>query len=416
MHITVSVVVIMFELTGALTYILPTMIVVGITKSVSTLILPFLYSYSPTSSSNLGGKGGIADRMIWFNGFPYLDTKDEHVFHVPVSHVMIEELTMLPANEGIEVKELEAVLAKNRFGGFPIVRDRVGKVLMGWIGRTELIYGMEKAKRERGVSSASLGAGGMSSSGGGHGAGAADLGSLHLPGGTKCYFNPPPEGLEGIGTTSTLTTFNPGESGSHGKVEIDFSRFIDPTPLTVHPSLPLETVMEIFKKIGPRVILVEHRGKLMGCVTIKDCLAYQAKVEKRSEYSSINNRAGNRSSENGGFFWGGGGGAGARGGRRGRDEEEEAGERLWEWIVWTVGWVRWKLRLEEGPPSDAGSEIILFSDEEDDEEAEEVESGEDGDREGTGAWRGAGAGAPRGARETGGGVGGTRGVELRTVR
>ncbi|KAG9721925.1 chloride channel protein, partial [Aureobasidium melanogenum] len=52
MHITVSVVVIMFELTGALTYILPTMIVVGVTKAVSDRF----------------GKGGIADRMIWFNG------------------------------------------------------------------------------------------------------------------------------------------------------------------------------------------------------------------------------------------------------------------------------------------------------------------------------------------------------------
>jgi len=47
----------------------------------------------------------------------------------------------------------------------------------------------------------------------------------------------------------------------------------------VHPRLPLETVMEIFKKMGPRVILVEHRGHLMGLVTVKDCLKYQFKVE-----------------------------------------------------------------------------------------------------------------------------------------
>jgi len=46
MHITVSVVVIMFELTGGVRYILPTMIVVGVTKMVGTYF----------------GKGGIADR------------------------------------------------------------------------------------------------------------------------------------------------------------------------------------------------------------------------------------------------------------------------------------------------------------------------------------------------------------------
>lgn len=89
MHITVSVVVIMFELTGALTYILPTMIVVGVTKAVSDQF----------------GKGGIADRMIWFNGFPYLDNKEEHSFGVPVSQVMNSDLTVLTCS-GMTLSEL----------------------------------------------------------------------------------------------------------------------------------------------------------------------------------------------------------------------------------------------------------------------------------------------------------------------
>jgi chloride channel 3/4/5 len=46
MHITVTVVVIMFELTGGVRYILPTMIVVGVTKMVGMWF----------------GHGGIADR------------------------------------------------------------------------------------------------------------------------------------------------------------------------------------------------------------------------------------------------------------------------------------------------------------------------------------------------------------------
>lgn len=37
--------------------------------------------------------------------------------------------------------------------------------------------------------------------------------------------------------------------------------------------------MELFKKMGPRVILVEHHGRLEGLVTVKDCLKYQFKVE-----------------------------------------------------------------------------------------------------------------------------------------
>lgn len=39
--------------------------------------------------------------------------------------------------------------------------------------------------------------------------------------------------------------------------------------------------MEIFKKIGPRVILVEHRGRLTGVVTRKDVLKFQFMVENR---------------------------------------------------------------------------------------------------------------------------------------
>ncbi|KAI9658215.1 MAG: glycerol ethanol, ferric requiring protein [Trizodia sp. TS-e1964] len=233
MHITVSVVVIMFELTGALTYILPTMIVVGVTKAVSDRF----------------GKGGIADRMIWFNGFPFLDNKEEHTFGVPVSQVMTSEMTVLPAS-GLNLKQLENLLAKNKFQGFPIVEDRASNTLQGYIGRTELRYAIDRAKRERPV----------------------------LPS-ARCFFAPPAAGIVLTPASSAPpVTFDEIPSASR-QLSIDFSRFIDPTPLTVHPRLPLETVMELFKKMGPRVILIEYRGTLGGLVTVKDCLKYQFKVE-----------------------------------------------------------------------------------------------------------------------------------------
>lgn len=232
MHITVSVVVIMFELTGALTYILPTMIVVGVTKAVSELF----------------GKGGIADRMIWFNGFPFLDNKEDHTFNVPVSHAMTSDVVALPAH-GLSMKILEQLLKEDKYQGFPIVEDSTSKILVGYIGRTELRYALDRVPS-----------------------------------------NP----------TSTCS-FSPSLSTHTGAV--DFSRFIDSTPVTVHPRLPLETVMELFRKIGPRVILIEYHGKLAGLVTVKDCLKYQFKVE---------------ASENP------------------RDDREvsESQERLWGWMRW----------------------------------------------------------------------------------
>jgi chloride channel 3/4/5 len=233
MHITVSVTVIMFELTGALTYILPTMIVVGVTKAVGDCF----------------SKGGIADRMIWFNGFPFLDNKEEHSFGVPVSRVMTSNMTVLPASN-FGVKAAEKLLEDTSFSGFPIVEDIQSMVLLGYIGRTELRFAIERA-RKQGLMSPTA----------------------------KCAFMP--EALQEEQTSSAVVppiTFD-GIATSSGQQTVDFSQFVDSTPLAVHPQLPLETVMEFFKKMGPRVILVEHRGQLTGLVTVKDCLKYQFKVE-----------------------------------------------------------------------------------------------------------------------------------------
>lgn len=56
MHITLTVVVVMFELTGAVHYIVPTMIVVGITRLISSQV----------------GDSGIADMAIEMNKYPHL--------------------------------------------------------------------------------------------------------------------------------------------------------------------------------------------------------------------------------------------------------------------------------------------------------------------------------------------------------
>ncbi|KAK3294623.1 chloride channel [Chaetomium fimeti] len=276
MHITVSVVVIMFELTGALTYILPTMIVVGVTKAVSELC----------------GKGGIADRMIWFSGFPYLDHKEEHNFGVPVSQAMIADVVSIPST-GMTLKAVERLLTKDNYQGFPIVEDDTSRLLLGYIGRTELRYAVDRAKRERTLSPLA-----------------------------KCSF-----AVSSTTTTTTITTPNPLITPSPSSpsapldyatstsTTIDFTPYIDTTPLTAHPRLPLETVMELFRKIGPRVILIEHRGRLTGLVTVKDCLKYQFKAEA-AEHLHAHPRENDL-----------------------RRLEEEGQERVWALIRAAAGWV-----------------------------------------------------------------------------
>jgi chloride channel 3/4/5 len=187
--------------------------------------------------------------MIWFNGFPFLDNKEEHSFGVPVSQITTTEVTVLPA-EGLCLSDVERILAENKYQGYPIVEDKTSKILLGYIGRTELRYAIDRTKRENLVSPTA-----------------------------RCYFTPPATRSAMTPSMSAPSITFDTMAATAGQTTIDFSRFIDPTPLSVHPRLPLETVMELFKKMGPRVILIEHRGKLAGLVTVKDCLKYQFKAE-----------------------------------------------------------------------------------------------------------------------------------------
>ena len=71
----------MFELTGALTYILPTM--------VRIIVLTFLLGLTPLlqivllvtkAVGDMLGVRGIADEMIRVNGYPFLE-RDDHAFN-----------------------------------------------------------------------------------------------------------------------------------------------------------------------------------------------------------------------------------------------------------------------------------------------------------------------------------------------
>jgi chloride channel 3/4/5 len=82
-RLTVSIVVIMFELTGALTYVLPIMIAVMISKWVGDAM----------------SKRGIYESWIHFNEYPFLDNRDEPIPDVPIRDIMtrIEDLVVITA-------------------------------------------------------------------------------------------------------------------------------------------------------------------------------------------------------------------------------------------------------------------------------------------------------------------------------
>ncbi|KAH7313346.1 chloride channel [Stachybotrys elegans] len=104
-RMTVSIVVIMFELTGALTYVLPIMVAVMISKWIGDAF----------------SRRGIYESWIYFNEYPYLDNSEEMMIpDVPTSQVMtrIEDLVVITAT-GHTIASLNEILLAHPYRGFP---------------------------------------------------------------------------------------------------------------------------------------------------------------------------------------------------------------------------------------------------------------------------------------------------------
>ncbi|GJJ06304.1 hypothetical protein Clacol_000495 [Clathrus columnatus] len=235
MRLTVCVVVIMFELTGALTYILPTMIVLLVTKAVGDFF----------------GGAGIADELIRFNGYPLLE-KSDNSFNISVSQVMTTELYTLKAT-GMSIGSVERLLQQTSVKGFPVVSSDGQNILEGYLGRSEIEYVLKKMRRNRDLTPETICSFSIET---------AQRRNENLPG-TGTALGIDDEGDDFIQSATS-------DAG------INMWLWVNQTPLTVSPRLPLEMVVQLFKRMGPRVILVESRGVLVGLITVKDVLKFIA--------------------------------------------------------------------------------------------------------------------------------------------
>lgn len=207
-RMTVSIVVIMFELTGALTYVLPIMIAVMIAKWVGDAL----------------GKKGIYEAWISFNAYPFLDNRDDRpIPDVPVSQIMTryEDLVCIPAS-GNTIDSLHDLLRSYHFRGFPVINNNHDAVLLGYISRTELLYALSLAVSP----------------------------SRSLPLHTECYFSHHPL----ADPTTTL----------------DLRPWMDQTPITLNSGTGFELCVNMFQRLGLRYVGLCDRGVLRGWVTKKD--------------------------------------------------------------------------------------------------------------------------------------------------
>ncbi|KAL1655672.1 chloride channel [Didymella pomorum] len=214
-RMTVSIVVIMFELTGALTYVLPIMIAVMMSKWIGDALSP----------------RGIYESWIHFNAYPFLDNRDDSaasIPDVPAAHVMtrIEDLTALTAT-GHTIQSLRETLQAHRYRGFPVVAspspistDGSSALLLGYISRTELLYALSLPSTQS------------------------------LPPHTECLFQHSPLS----DPTQTL----------------DMRPWMDQTPITLNARASFQLTVSMFQKLGLRYVLFTEKGLLRGLLTKKD--------------------------------------------------------------------------------------------------------------------------------------------------
>lgn len=208
-RMTVSIVVIMFELTGALTYVLPIMVAVMISKWVGDAF----------------SRRGIYESWIHFNEYPFLDNSEETtpIPDIPAAQIMtrVEDLVVLTAT-GHTIASLTAILDAHPYRGFPVVSDPRDAILLGYISRAELAYTLHAATRP----------------------------PRSLPPETEAFFAHQPL----ADPRSTL----------------DLRPWMDQTPLTLPSRCRLHLAVSYFQKLGLRYVLFVDRGVLQGLLTKKD--------------------------------------------------------------------------------------------------------------------------------------------------
>ncbi|KAJ3271676.1 glycerol ethanol, ferric requiring protein [Terramyces sp. JEL0728] len=246
--LTVSLTVVMFELTGTLNYIIPCMVTLTISKFVG----------------NFFGADGYIEVVIRQKAYPYLDPNQELQMNFTVSDRMtpLTDLVCLTA-DGMSLHELEMIMQSNDYQGYPIISSKENSNLVGYIDKIDIaralgtfILKVEKIK--------SLNP------------------DIHPE--AKVYFDEPE-----LPTQRRISQVADGIAPSIPSIghldnspppilnlqnnNIHLISYVNLTPLGVDPQVSMDFAVDLFKKMGPRYIVVKKFGRLIGLVTKKDALA-----------------------------------------------------------------------------------------------------------------------------------------------
>jgi len=161
--------------------------------------------------------------------------------------------------------DVERYIDASKVKGFPIVVDDETRTLVGYVGSQALRGAIDRAKQ------------------------LAD----NLQPDTLCSFSPDPV-EQPDARWSAICSDEDMESNVRYAVAtpgiLRLWPWVNQTPLTVSSKMPLEVVMQVFKRMGPRVILVEDLGTLVGLTSVKDVLHLEPHEQLNSPIVAWSNR------------------------------------------------------------------------------------------------------------------------------
>eukprot|EP00761_Pharyngomonas_kirbyi_P003103 gb/GECH01003107.1/.p1 GENE.gb/GECH01003107.1/~~gb/GECH01003107.1/.p1 ORF type:complete len:752 (+),score=138.65 gb/GECH01003107.1/:1-2256(+) len=228
-RVTVSLVVIMFELTGGLEYIVPIMLAVVISKWVGDAF----------------NRESVYEMYIHLNGYPFLDNKVDVDVPGSAKDMMVSRKLMVIPSKSASIRFLENLLKEHKYQGFPVIHDDQGMLIAGYITRQELQNAIDQTRADPRVTPDTI-----------------------------ALFSPSNEPHEHSVDEDYLTT-------------VDFSHWLDETPIQVVETTPIDRIYDLFRALGLRYVLVSRSSNLVGIITKKDCLEF---VKKHEHSKSKNER------------------------------------------------------------------------------------------------------------------------------
>ena len=160
----------------------------------------------------------------------------------PVANVMKKDIVMMYAS-GMPLQSISEIVQSTSYQGFPVVRTESDHTVIGFVSKADMRYVVDKAMRTRNISRDAFCTFQAISDD------ATQPNGLLV---NKDIVIPEPDPATVI-RPRTLSSTQPAMERRSSNMQadrVDFGQWVDETPLTVSPKMPLEIVMQLFRRMG----------------------------------------------------------------------------------------------------------------------------------------------------------------------